>query len=111
MKHSQSVAYGLSFRACAISFAAPKAIAFTTLGQLCAFFHCSPNDLLVVDWEGEEIAPPTADEIEKASQIMKQAFACAEAMPPRSTEEIWDSFEGTIERISSIKFTLDFPGF
>ncbi|NEO66076.1 MAG: XRE family transcriptional regulator [Moorea sp. SIO4G2] len=77
-----------------------NAIAFTTLAQLCAFFHCSPNDLLIVDWEGEEIAPPTADEIEKASQIIKQAFARAEAMPPRSAEEIWDSFEGTIERIS-----------
>ncbi|NEO96407.1 MAG: helix-turn-helix transcriptional regulator [Moorea sp. SIO3G5] len=59
-----------------------EAIAFTTLAQLCAFFHCSPNDLLVVDWEGEEIAPPTAEEIEKASQIIKQAFARAEAMPP-----------------------------
>ncbi|WP_287254391.1 hypothetical protein, partial [Moorena sp. SIO4E2] len=61
-----------------------RAIAFTTLAQLCAFFHCSPNDLLIVDWEGEEIAPPTTDEIEKASQIMKQEFGCA--------EEIWDSF-------------------
>lgn len=77
-----------------------NAIAFTTLAQLCAFFHCSPNDLLIVDWEGEEITPPTADEIDKASQIIKQAFARAEAMPPRSAEEIWDSFEGTIERIS-----------
>ncbi|NEO42723.1 MAG: helix-turn-helix transcriptional regulator [Moorea sp. SIO4A3] len=77
----------------------PKAIAFTTLAQLCAFFHCSPNDLLIVDWEGEEIAPPTTEEIEKASQIIKQAFARAEAMPPRSAEEIWDSFEGTIERM------------
>ncbi|NEO74888.1 hypothetical protein [Moorena sp. SIO4G3] len=37
---------------------------------------------MIVDWEGEEIAPPTAEEIEKASQIMKQAFARAEAMPP-----------------------------
>ncbi|NEQ12099.1 MAG: hypothetical protein F6K37_41480, partial [Moorea sp. SIO4E2] len=61
-----------------------RAIAFTTLAQLCAFFHCSPNDLLIVDWEGEEI--------EKASQIMKQTFTNAEAMPPRYAEEIWDTF-------------------
>ena len=63
-----------------------KAIAFTTLAQLCAFFHCIPNDLFIVDWEEEEIAPPTADEIDKASQIIKQAFARAEAMLPRSAE-------------------------
>ena len=81
---TQSVAYGLSFRACAISFAAPKAIAFTTLAQLCAFFHCSPNDLLIVDWEGEEI--------EKASQIMKQEFTRPEAMQLGFADEIWDTF-------------------
>ncbi|NEP52889.1 MAG: helix-turn-helix transcriptional regulator [Moorea sp. SIO3C2] len=61
-----------------------NAIAFTTLAQLCGFFHCSPNDLLIVDWEGEEI--------EKASQIMKQTFTHKEAMQLGFEEEIWDSF-------------------
>ncbi|NEO47474.1 MAG: helix-turn-helix domain-containing protein [Moorea sp. SIO4A3] len=62
----------------------PKAIAFTTLAQLCAFFHCSPNDLLIVDWEGEEI--------EQSPQIMKQKFTRPEAMQLGFADEIWDTF-------------------
>lgn len=69
-----------------------NAIAFTTLAQLCAFFHCSPNDLLIVDWEGEKIAPPTADEIEQSPQIMKQEFTHTEAMQLGCADEIWDTF-------------------
>ncbi|MBC6472712.1 MAG: XRE family transcriptional regulator [Hormoscilla sp. GM102CHS1] len=86
-----------------------NAIALTTLGKLCAFFQCTPNDLFALDWsEGEiDTSPPTAEELARASEkreknreMIKKAFARAEAMPPRPLEEIWRSFEATIDRIA-----------
>lgn len=84
-----------------LEMGAAQAIAFTTLGKLCAFFQCTPNDLLALDWcsEGEK-APPTTDEIAQAGEIVKRAFARAEGMPPRPAAEIWDSLEATIDRIA-----------
>ena len=35
------------------------------------------------------------------NEIIKQGFALAEAMPPRPAEEIWESFEATVDRIAS----------
>lgn len=78
-----------------------SSIEFVTLAKLCSFFKCTPNDLLILEGEGEENAPPTPDEIATADGIIKQAFARAEAIPTRSAEEIWDSFEANIDRISS----------
>jgi len=80
-----------------------EAIAFTTLAQLCDFFQCTPNDLFVLNWEEIEIdpTPPSAEEIRQASEIINQAFAIAEKMPPRPPEEIWASFEATVDRIGS----------
>ncbi|MBO0348958.1 helix-turn-helix transcriptional regulator [Phormidium pseudopriestleyi FRX01] len=80
-----------------------RAIEFDTLAQLCAFFQCTPNDLFVLDWEEVEIdtTPPSAEELSKASKIINKAFARAEAMPPRPAEEIWKSFEATVDRIAS----------
>lgn len=80
-----------------------EAIAFKTLAQLCDFFQCTPNDLLVLDWEEIEVdpTPPSAEELRQASEIINKAFAIAEAMPPRSAEEIWADFEAVRERIGA----------
>jgi len=80
-----------------------EAIAFNTLAQLCDFFQCTPNDLLVLDREEIEIdsTPPSAEELRQASDIINKAFAIAEAMPPRPPEEIWADFEAVRERISA----------
>ncbi|MCT7956729.1 helix-turn-helix domain-containing protein [Laspinema palackyanum] len=80
-----------------------RAIEFDTLAQLCDFFQCTPNDLFVLDWEEVErdTTPPSAEELSKASEIINRAFARSEAMPPRPSEEIWKSFEATVERIAS----------
>lgn len=79
-----------------------NAIALTTLGKLCTFFQCTPNDLFALDWSEEEIdtTPPSAEELARAHEMIKKAFARAEAMPPRPPEEIWKSFEATIDRIA-----------
>ncbi len=58
------------------------------------------NDLLNVDSRGEETTPPTFNEIDKAEEMIKRAFALADAIPPRSEEKIWDSFEATRSRIA-----------
>ncbi|MBO1351458.1 MAG: helix-turn-helix transcriptional regulator [Hormoscilla sp. GUM202] len=79
-----------------------NAIALTTLGKLCAFFQCTPNDLFALDWSKAEIdtSPPSAEELARAREMIKKANARAEAMPPRPPEEIWKSFEATIDRIA-----------
>ena len=58
------------------------------------------NDLLNVDFQGEETTLPSSDEIEKAEEMIKRTFALADAIPPRAEEEIWDSFEATRSRIA-----------
>ena len=80
-----------------------EAIAFSTLAELCAFFQCTPNDLFLLDSEEVEIdtTPPSKEELAKAEEILRRAFARAEAMPPRPAAEIWDSFEATVDRIAS----------
>jgi DNA-binding Xre family transcriptional regulator len=80
-----------------------EAIAFSTLAELCAFFQCTPNDLFLLDSEEVEIdtTPPSTEELAKAEEILRRAFARAEAMPPRPAEEIWESFEATVDRIAS----------
>ncbi|WP_017721704.1 helix-turn-helix domain-containing protein [Kamptonema formosum] len=77
-----------------------QAIEFGTLAKLCLFFKCTPNDLLALEAEPEDSDGPTADELAKADEIIKRAFARAEAMPPRPPEEIWTSFEATLDRIA-----------
>ncbi|NEQ35713.1 MAG: helix-turn-helix transcriptional regulator [Okeania sp. SIO3I5] len=75
-----------------------EAIAFSTLARLCAFFQCTPNDLLFLDLEEE--TPLTSLEVAQAEAIVKRAIARAEAMPPRPAAEIWESFEVTVDRIA-----------
>ena len=83
-------------------------------GQVHVVYHGSndgkytTNDLLALDWSSEaEKAPPTTDEIAQAAEIVKRAFARAEAMPPRPAAEIWDSLEATIDRIAPQLENLD----
>ncbi|WP_199245963.1 helix-turn-helix transcriptional regulator [[Phormidium] sp. ETS-05] len=81
-----------------------RAIELATLAKLCAFFQCYPNDLLAIEREAVELfapQPPSAEELSKAAEIIKKGFALAEAMPPRPAEEIWKSFETTVERIAA----------
>ncbi len=81
-----------------------RAIELATLAKLCAFFQCYPNDLLAIEREELDLfasQPPSAEELSKAAEIINKAFARAEAMPPRPAEEIWKSFEATVERIAS----------
>ena len=81
-----------------------RAIKLATVAKICAFFHCYPNDLLALEREELELfspPPPSAEELSKAAEIIKKAFARAEAMPPRPPEEIWKSFEATVDRIAS----------
>jgi DNA-binding Xre family transcriptional regulator len=80
-----------------------RAIAFDTLAQLCDFFHCTPNDLFVLDWEEVErdTPPPSAEELSKAREIIKQGFALEEEMPPRLAGEIWAEFQAVRDRIGA----------
>lgn len=80
-----------------------EAIAFSTLAELCAFFECTPNDLFLLDSQEVEVdtTPPSTEELAKAEELLQRAFARAEAMPPRPAEEIWESFEATVDRIAS----------
>jgi hypothetical protein len=75
-----------------------------TLAKLCAFFQCYPNDLLALEREEVELfapPPPSAEELSKAAEIIKKAFARAEAMPPRPPEEIWKSFEAVRAQVGA----------
>ncbi|MDJ1174643.1 helix-turn-helix domain-containing protein [Roseofilum capinflatum] len=78
-----------------------EAIAFDTLAKLCNFFQCTPNDVLLLEWEGIEVdpTPPSAEELRQAKELIDKAFAIASAMPPRPAEEIWADFEATVDRI------------
>ncbi|GGA55064.1 hypothetical protein CYANOKiyG1_75560 [Okeania sp. KiyG1] len=49
--------------------------------RICAFFQCTPNDLLFLDLE--EKTPLTSLEVAQAEAIVKRAIARAEAMPLR----------------------------
>ena len=66
-----------------------------TLAKLCSFFKCTPNDLLIVNYEEQEIeaTPPTAEALLKAREIIKEGFALADTAPPRPAQEIWAEFE------------------
>lgn len=77
-------------------------IKFSTLGKLCVFFQCTPNDLFLVELdETEKDLPPTEEERRKAAEIIKRAFARAEAMPPLPPDEIWKRFQESVEEIRS----------
>jgi DNA-binding Xre family transcriptional regulator len=79
-----------------------ESIAFFTLAQLCAFFQCTPNDLLVLDHEEEiDTTPPSEETLNQARELIKQGFARADSMTPPEAEEIWNSFEATIQRIGT----------
>lgn len=79
-----------------------KAIRFDTLTKLCTFFSCTPNDLLELEPEETEIdSPPTAQELQKADEIIARGLARAIAAPTRPEVEVWAEFDAVRARIAT----------
>ncbi|MFB2973289.1 helix-turn-helix domain-containing protein [Aerosakkonema sp. BLCC-F183] len=80
-----------------------SSIEFVTLAKLCSFFKCTPNDLLIVNYEEQEIepTPPTAEALLKAREIIKEGFALADTAPPRPAQEIWAEFEAVRSKVAT----------
>ena len=80
-----------------------QSIELVTLAKLCAFFQCTPNDLLFLDWEEVEIdrTAPSLEALAKAREIIQQGFALAEEMPPRPAKEIWADFQAVRAQVGA----------
>lgn len=76
----------------ALETGASKGIEFTTLAKLCEFLRCTPNDLLILENEPEEIAASAA-ELEKADALIAKGLSAAMALPPKPVHEVWAEFD------------------
>ena len=71
---------------------ASKGIDFATLAKLCDFLKCTPNELLLVEEELEDVQP-SADSMAKADEIIARGLKKAMQTPEQTPEEIWIEFE------------------
>lgn len=76
----------------ALETGASKGIDFATLAKLCDFLRCTPNDLLIVEEEIEDLQP-SADSMAKAEEIIARGLKKAMQAPEQTPEEIWAEFE------------------
>lgn len=78
-----------------------RGIEFNTLLKLCTFLRCTPNDLLVIEDEPEEIEPVSQEALSKADELIAKGLKMAMAVPIQTPEEIWAEFENVRSRIQA----------
>lgn len=76
----------------ALETGASKGIDFATLAKLCDFLKCTPNELLLVEEEVEDVQP-SADSLAKAEEIIARGLKKAMQAPEQTPEEIWAEFD------------------
>lgn len=82
----------------ALETGASKGIEFATLAKLCAFFHCTPNDILILEDVPDE-TPPTDAALSKAKTLIAESFEEAIRQPERSPAQIWAEFDRVRARL------------
>jgi DNA-binding Xre family transcriptional regulator len=84
----------------ALETGASKGIEFGTLAKLCAYLHCTPNDLLVLE-EIPDLEPPTAAAMKKAEELIARGLQKAMESPKKTPEEIWAEFDALRAKMQS----------
>ncbi len=77
-----------------------KGVEFSTIAKLCDFLKCSPNDLLVLEDEIEDI-PVSRKSLQKADELIARGLRRAMNAPTQSAEELWAEFDAVREKIQA----------
>ncbi len=77
-----------------------KGVEFSTIAKLCDFLKCSPNDLLVLEDEIEDI-PVSRRSLQKADELIARGLRRAMNAPAQSAEELWAEFDAVREKIQA----------
>jgi len=77
-----------------------KGVEFSTIAKLCDFLKCSPNDLLVLEDEIEDI-PVSRKSLQKADELIARGLRRAMNAPAQSAEELWAEFDAVREKIQA----------
>lgn len=77
-----------------------KGVEFSTIAKLCDFLKCSPNDLLVLEDEIEDI-PVSLKSLQKADELIARGLRRAMNAPTQSAEELWAEFDAVREKIQA----------
>lgn len=76
----------------ALERGASKGIEFNTVVKLCAFFNCSPGDLLILEDEFDDL--PVSDKSrKKARELVARGLKTAMEAPAVDPEEVWKEFD------------------
>jgi len=75
-----------------------KGVEFGTIARLCDFLKCTPNDLLVLEEEVEDISP-SQKSLDKADEIIARGLSRAMQAPERTPAEVWADFEALRDKI------------
>jgi DNA-binding Xre family transcriptional regulator len=95
-----SLATGLSQKTLsALETGASKGVEFSTLARLCQFLKCTPDDLLLLEDEIEDIVP-SKESIAKAKDIVSKGLLRSMNAPAQSPEEIWAEFDALRNKIA-----------
>lgn len=82
----------------ALETGATKGIDFSTLAKLCAYFNCTPNDLLSleapVDW-----SQPSPAALTKADELIAKGLELAIKAPGMPTSKLWAEFDKACEQV------------
>ena len=77
---------------------ASKGIEFKTLIKLCAFFNCSPNDLLIIEDEADDV-PVSEKSRKKAKELVARGLKASMEAPAVDPEKIWKEFDDVRARL------------
>lgn len=96
-----SLATGLSQKTLsALETGASKGVEFSTLARLCQFLKCTPDDLLLLEDEIEDIIP-SKESIAKAKDIVSKGLLRSMNAPAQSPEEIWAEFDALRSKMAA----------
>lgn len=82
----------------ALETGASQGIEFKTLIKLCTFFACTPNDILIMDEEPEDV-PPSKESLEKADELIARGLKAAMSAPKQTPAEVWAEFDAVRTRL------------
>lgn len=77
---------------------ASKGIEFNTLVKLCAFFKCTPGDLLILEDEVDD-APISERSRKKAKDLVARGLKAAMESPNVDPEQVWADFDDVRARL------------
>ncbi|MBI1270867.1 helix-turn-helix domain-containing protein [bacterium] len=82
----------------ALERGASKGIEFNTVVKLCAFFNCSPGDLLILEDEFDDL--PVSDKSrKKARELVARGLKAAMEAPAVDPEKLWCEYDRVLNRI------------